>query len=298
MYASAKLATRHAAKSERRQFRGCRPIVFEDAHSNTRAKWSATLHPGTSRVEAVYVRAYGYDRSPAAGTHKWTPWKWRAGGEKKVWGLYKLIWIQRVKISKAFKRDKMDMNFNQKNSQKCPRLLSAELLLPPPPSWKFQRRLYHPPPMPRYRKYSTAQSGPAHWNFWMTPRTRGRANAMKLTDEVFRSFRVAKVFRENTDRVNCIDFSANGEHMICSSNDDSIVIYCCQEGRCALNGIYPNCDPPLGDRICLCLIIFADRKEPCTVRSMAVTCSNTHTLLILSSTLQIKLMVSKFTKKN
>lgn len=54
---------------------------------------------------------------------------------------------------------------------------------------------------------------------------------MKLTDEVFRSFRVAKVFRENTDRVNCLDFSANGDQMIASSNDDSIVIYCCIEGR-------------------------------------------------------------------
>ena len=133
----------------------------------------------------------------------------------------------------------------------------SKLLLPPPPSWKIQRRLYHPPP--RYRKYSTVQPGPAHWNFWMTPRTRGRANAMKLTDEVFRSFRVAKVFRENTDRVNCIDFSANGEHMICSSNDDSIVIYCCQEGRCALNGIYPDCGPP-GDRICLCLILQTEKN--------------------------------------
>lgn len=60
---------------------------------------------------------------------------------------------------------------------------------------------------------------------------------MKLTDEVVRSFRVAKVFRENTDRINCMDFSANGEHLISSSNDDSIVIYCCQEGRCALNRI-------------------------------------------------------------
>ena len=81
----------------------------------------------------------------------------------------------------------------------------------------------------------------------MTPRTRGQhvANTMKLTDEVFRSFRVAKVFRENTDRVNCIDFSANGEHMICSSNDDSIVIYCCQEGRWALNRVYPKLWSPL-----------------------------------------------------
>ena len=57
---------------------------------------------------------------------------------------------------------------------------------------------------------------------------------MKLTDEVLRSFRVAKVFRENTDRINCINFSPNGDSMISSSNDDSIVIYCCLEGRCAL----------------------------------------------------------------
>ena len=57
---------------------------------------------------------------------------------------------------------------------------------------------------------------------------------MKLTDEVFRSFRVAKVFRENTDRVNCLDFSSSGDQMIASSNDDSIVIYCCLEGRWAI----------------------------------------------------------------
>ncbi len=57
---------------------------------------------------------------------------------------------------------------------------------------------------------------------------------MKLTDEVFRSLRVSKVFRENTDRINCIDYSANGDSMITSSNDDSIVIYCCLEGRWVL----------------------------------------------------------------
>ncbi len=54
---------------------------------------------------------------------------------------------------------------------------------------------------------------------------------MKLTDEVFRSFKIGKVFRENTDRINCINFSANGESMIASSNDDSISVYCCLEGR-------------------------------------------------------------------
>ena len=61
---------------------------------------------------------------------------------------------------------------------------------------------------------------------------------MLLTDDVFRSFRVAKVFRENTDKINCLNFSANGETMIASSNDDSICVYCCVEGKCALIRVY------------------------------------------------------------
>ena len=54
---------------------------------------------------------------------------------------------------------------------------------------------------------------------------------MKLTDNVLRSFRVAKVFRENSDKINCFDFSHNGETVISSSDDDSIVLYDCQEGK-------------------------------------------------------------------
>ncbi|MGH0185541.1 UNVERIFIED_CONTAM: hypothetical protein FKN15_018001 [Acipenser sinensis] len=54
---------------------------------------------------------------------------------------------------------------------------------------------------------------------------------MKLTDNVLRSFRVAKVFRENSDKINCFDFSSNGETVISSSDDDSIVLYDCQEGN-------------------------------------------------------------------
>ncbi|XP_013380004.1 WD repeat-containing protein 82 [Lingula anatina] len=53
---------------------------------------------------------------------------------------------------------------------------------------------------------------------------------MKLTDTVVRSFRVAKVFRENSEKVNSLDFSANGELLISSSEDDQIVIYDCQNG--------------------------------------------------------------------
>lgn len=37
---------------------------------------------------------------------------------------------------------------------------------------------------------------------------------MKLTDSVIRSFKVAKVFRENQDKINSLDFSANGEKLI------------------------------------------------------------------------------------
>jgi len=55
---------------------------------------------------------------------------------------------------------------------------------------------------------------------------------MKLCDSVVKDFRVAKNFRENSERINSIDFSPNGESLITGSDDDSIVIYdCAQEGR-------------------------------------------------------------------
>ncbi|XP_038054439.1 WD repeat-containing protein 82-like [Patiria miniata] len=55
---------------------------------------------------------------------------------------------------------------------------------------------------------------------------------MKLSDSVMRSFRVAKLYKDqNTERINSIDFSHNGETMISSSEDDSIVIYDCLEGK-------------------------------------------------------------------
>ncbi|KAK9752617.1 WD domain, G-beta repeat [Popillia japonica] len=53
---------------------------------------------------------------------------------------------------------------------------------------------------------------------------------MKLVENVVRSFRVAKVFRENTDKINSIDFSPNGETLISCSEDDQIVIYDCEKG--------------------------------------------------------------------
>ena len=54
--------------------------------------------------------------------------------------------------------------------------------------------------------------------------------AMKLVDSVVRNFLVAKIFRDNTDKVNSINFSPDGETLISSSDDDQIVIYDCEKG--------------------------------------------------------------------
>ena len=53
---------------------------------------------------------------------------------------------------------------------------------------------------------------------------------MKLTESVVRNFLVAKVFRENKERINSLDFATTGETLISSSDDDSIIIYDCQNG--------------------------------------------------------------------
>ncbi|PIK49828.1 putative WD repeat-containing protein 82-like [Apostichopus japonicus] len=47
-----------------------------------------------------------------------------------------------------------------------------------------------------------------------------------------KTFRAGKVFKDqNTERINSVDFSHNGETLISSSEDDSIVIYDCLEGK-------------------------------------------------------------------
>lgn len=53
---------------------------------------------------------------------------------------------------------------------------------------------------------------------------------MKLVDHVVRSFRVAKLFRDNTEKINNIDFSPSGDLLVTSSDDDQIVIYDCEKG--------------------------------------------------------------------
>jgi COMPASS component SWD2 len=53
---------------------------------------------------------------------------------------------------------------------------------------------------------------------------------MKLTEPVVKNFRAAKTFKENTQRINSLDFSVAGDTLITSSDDESIVIYDCQTG--------------------------------------------------------------------
>ena len=53
---------------------------------------------------------------------------------------------------------------------------------------------------------------------------------MKLTDQVIKTFKTAKIFRDNTDVVNSINYSHSGDTLISSSDDDQIVIYDCQNG--------------------------------------------------------------------
>ncbi|XP_061147427.1 uncharacterized protein LOC133162319 isoform X4 [Syngnathus typhle] len=53
---------------------------------------------------------------------------------------------------------------------------------------------------------------------------------MKITDSVLRSFRVARKYQCNSDKVNCFEYCWNGESAISSSNDDSIVLYDMTQG--------------------------------------------------------------------
>ncbi|KAJ6648704.1 WD repeat-containing protein 82, partial [Pseudolycoriella hygida] len=51
-----------------------------------------------------------------------------------------------------------------------------------------------------------------------------------LNDEVVRSFKVVKYFPEETDRINAIDISPNGELLVSCSADDVVSVYSCELG--------------------------------------------------------------------
>jgi WD40 repeat protein len=60
------------------------------------------------------------------------------------------------------------------------------------------------------------------------------ASEIKFTQDTMKQFNVAKSFSVNKDRINAMNFSLDGETLISSSDDDSIVIYDCKEGEYVL----------------------------------------------------------------
>lgn len=60
---------------------------------------------------------------------------------------------------------------------------------------------------------------------------------IKFTQDTMKQFNVAKSFTVNKDRINAMNFSLDGETLISSSDDDSIVIYDCKEGEYVLISI-------------------------------------------------------------
>ncbi|XP_055345817.1 WD repeat-containing protein 82-like [Paramacrobiotus metropolitanus] len=51
-----------------------------------------------------------------------------------------------------------------------------------------------------------------------------------LSSDLMRSFRVAKTFKENLDRINHMDISSNGHYVVTSSQDESIQLYEADKG--------------------------------------------------------------------
>ncbi|KAI0986000.1 hypothetical protein GJ496_000869 [Pomphorhynchus laevis] len=53
---------------------------------------------------------------------------------------------------------------------------------------------------------------------------------LRLTDQVVRNFRLSKIFRENSSRINSMSFNDAGDLLISSGDDESIIIYDCMQG--------------------------------------------------------------------
>ncbi|CAL8090265.1 unnamed protein product [Orchesella dallaii] len=60
-------------------------------------------------------------------------------------------------------------------------------------------------------------------------------DAIELVDQVVCGLRVAKVFRENTETINSVDFNSGGDLMISAADDDQIIIYDCENGTIKRN---------------------------------------------------------------
>ena len=49
--------------------------------------------------------------------------------------------------------------------------------------------------------------------------------AITMSEDIIKGFRVAKVFRDNTDSINGMDFSPHGDVFVTSSVDESLTVY-------------------------------------------------------------------------
>jgi len=54
---------------------------------------------------------------------------------------------------------------------------------------------------------------------------------MKINDDVIKSMAMGKVFKENTARINSVDFFKTGEFLVTSSDDESLHLYNCISGE-------------------------------------------------------------------
>jgi len=54
---------------------------------------------------------------------------------------------------------------------------------------------------------------------------------VRLNANLIESMAMAKVFKDNTDRINSLDFYKDGEFLITSSDDESVNLYNCTEGK-------------------------------------------------------------------
>ena len=73
---------------------------------------------------------------------------------------------------------------------------------------------------------------------------------MHVNANTLRDMKIAKVFRDNHDKINSIDFAEDGELLVTSGDDDQIIVYDCTKGvwvclnsfqerkRCSLWGVY------------------------------------------------------------
>lgn len=52
---------------------------------------------------------------------------------------------------------------------------------------------------------------------------------VSLTSDLIKTFKVAKTFRDNTERINYMDISASGHYVVTSSEDESIQLYECDK---------------------------------------------------------------------